>query len=190
LETLYPVILPVPDDKRGIPPRERVKYLSAHARRALALSAQKTNTPLGRLRKDENGYPLPFDGTYWSLSHKPEYVCGVTAPARIGIDIEKIRPCKKALFKRTAGDDEWKLSDMDPFILFFRFWTAKEAVLKAAGTGCKDLSKCRVIQIIDANHLVVDYDRIQWPIEHCFFRDHIASIVMDSFRIQWVLETA
>ena len=129
---------------------------------------------------------MPFNGHYWSLTHKSKYVAAVIASAPMGIDIEKIRSCSKALFRKTARDSEWKLSNTDPFILFYRYWTSKESVLKASGTGIRDLSKCRIIRIIDDNHLVIDYRHQEWLIEHFYFDEHIASIVKNDFHVEWI----
>lgn len=185
---LYPVILAVPDKEQKLTGREKVANLSNHARRALEISAQKSCIELGDLTKNENGAPLPFDGNYWSLTHKPIYVGGVIAPTQIGIDIEKIRPCSKALFRKTANESEWGLSDADSFKLFFRYWTSKESVLKASGTGIRDLSKCRIVQIIDHNHLVINYEDRKWLIEHFYFDGHIASVVKNDFDVEWTIE--
>lgn len=185
---LYPVILAVPDEEQKLTGREKVANLSNHARRALEISAQKSCIELGDLTKNENGAPLPFGGNYWSLTHKPIYVGGVIAPTQIGIDIEKIRPCSKALFRKTANESEWGLSDADSFNLFFRYWTSKESVLKASGTGIRDLSKCRIVQIIDHNHLVINYEDRKWLIEHFYFDGHIASVVKNDFDVEWTIE--
>ncbi len=185
---LYPVILAVPDKEQKLTGREKVANLSNHARRALEISAQKSCIELGDLTKNENGAPLPFDGNYWSLTHKPIYVGGVIAPTQIGIDIEKIRPCSKALFRKTANESEWGLSDADSFKLFFRYWTSKESVLKASATGIRDLSKCRIVQIIDHNHLVINYEDRKWLIEHFYFDGHIASVVKNDFDVEWTIE--
>jgi len=81
--TIYPVILAVPDEVVGFKPRDRVKFLSRHARQALKQSAQKSNMPLGELKQDENGAPLPSDGVYWSITHKTRRRTGM-GPGRPG----------------------------------------------------------------------------------------------------------
>ena len=189
---IYPVILPVPERVKSFKPRDRVIYLSRHARRALEISAAKSGIPLGDLSKNKNGAPLPFDGMYWSISHKREFVGGVVAPWPIGIDIEKIKPCSDALFRKTAADSEWALAGKagKSLNLFFRYWTAKEAVLKAAGTGLKDLSTCCVRLITNELHLLIEYQNQSWQIEHFFFNGHIASIVAAADRIQWTLSNS
>ncbi len=184
---ICPVILAVPEDDQQLKARERVENLSLHARKALDISAEKSGVVVTNLLKDEHGAPLPFNGNYWSVTHKPAYVAGVIASKRIGIDIEKIRSCSPALFKKTASDSEWDLSNEDAFKLFFRYWTAKESVLKASSAGIRDLSKCRVAHIMDANHLLIDYQDKTWIIEHFFFNGHIASVVKYDVDVEWTL---
>ncbi len=187
MTSIYPVILAVPDDKRNLSGKNRTLYLSRHARYALEISAKKSHIHLGGLLKDKNGVPMPCGDNYWSLSHKPAYVAAVVAPERIGIDIEEIRTCSESLFRKIADHREWELADTDKFELFFRYWTAKETVLKAVGTGLKDLSKCKIAQIIDENNLAIDYMNERWLVEHLFFNGHIASVIKGSFNIKWTV---
>ena len=69
-QTLFPVILPVDTIAKGTPGKEKVQRLSRIAREALTLSAEKSGAPLWEFEKDKNDVPLPFDGNYWSVSHK------------------------------------------------------------------------------------------------------------------------
>jgi 4'-phosphopantetheinyl transferase len=184
---IHPVILAVPPEVTGFKPKDRVVFLSRHARKALQKSAEKSGIRLGGLTKDENGAPVPADGVYWSITHKTRYVGGVVAPAAIGIDIEKIRSCSAALFLKTAGEEEWSLAGdkKKTPTTFFRFWTSKEAVVKACGTGIRDLRKCRIHRIPDAEHLEIRFDEKNWRIEHFYFDGHIASIVKNKYEIDW-----
>ena len=181
---MHPVILAVPDTVNDLKPKERASFLSRHARHALALSAEKSRITLGELAQDERNTPLPFNGTFWSITHKTEFVGGVVAPSPIGIDIEKMYARANSLYNKTASDAEWALTDRS-VNTFFRYWTSKEAVIKAAGTGLKDLLKCRVIRIYDDRHLGIEYKTKKWRIEHAYFEDHIASIVQNDFKINW-----
>jgi 4'-phosphopantetheinyl transferase len=184
--TIYPVILAVPAAVRKLKPQGRVKFLSGHARRAVEISAAKSRTTLGNLAQDERKAPLPFNGNYWSITHKPEFVGAVVAPSPIGIDIEKLCSRSKSLFQKTASDAEWALADKTT-TTFFRYWTAKEAVLKAGGIGLKDLLRCRIIRILDDHHLDLEYSGQKWKVEHRFFNGHIASVVKNDFQIEWTI---
>ena len=189
-KTLHPVILPVPEKVQAFKPRDRVLFLSRYARCALTRSADKSGIPAGEWHKNADGIPLPFEGTFWSISHKNQFVAGVVAPAPIGIDIERIRDLSQGLFRKTALDCEWALAETGErsLMTFYRFWTSKEAVLKATGIGIKDLLKCQVRRLIDDRHLSIHYEGKDWLIEHFFFDRHIASIVQNDYRIDWVVE--
>ena len=189
-QVIYPVILAVPGEVGDLKPRDRVKFLSRHARRALKLSAQKSNMRIGELKQTENGAPLPCNEIYWSITHKTQYVGGVVAPTPIGIDIERIRECSRGLYAKTAGDREWALADPEknPLITFFRYWTSKEALVKTSGSGLKDLLKCQVTLVIDDRHIQIRYADREWLIEHFYFDQHLASITQDTYQIEWTLE--
>ena len=184
--TLYPVMLAVPPSARALSPRSRVQFLSRHARKALEISARKSNFELGELVQDDTGKPLPVNGVHWSLTHKTDYVGAVASLGTIGIDLEKIIPRNtRALFRKTADPKEWDLASNQSWGVFHRYWTAKEAVLKATGIGIRDLSTCRVIEVPDHHHLTIHYADRLWPIEHHYFNGHIASIVKTTERIVW-----
>ncbi len=184
---IYPVILAVPESASGLMGREKVNYLSMHARSALKISAEKRSVIFAEPEKDEDGVPLPFNNHYWSLSHKSEFVGGVVAPAKTGLDIEKIKSVSNGLYKKIGGDDEWSLKTSDRQTLFFRYWTSKEAVVKASGTGFKDIPKCKVVRLPDDNSLVIEYCDTEWLLEHFFFNGHIASVVKNTFNVKWKL---
>ncbi len=187
--SVYPVILPVPEPARQLSARKKVIYLSGFARRAVKLSADKGNIRLDDLSKDSDGAPVPLDGVYWSITHKSAFVGGVAARYPIGLDIEKVKPCSQGLKNKVAGKNEWALSTQPSDRLFFRFWTAKEAVLKAVGVGLKDLTRCKIAKLVDETHLTIRYAGRIWHIEQYDFDGHMAAVVLDGPPIHWTVES-
>jgi len=184
---LFPVILPVIEDINGLPGGQKVARLSHIAREALRLSAEKCNITLEDPVKDEDDVPCPSNGIHWSLSHKPKCVAAVVSNARIGIDVEEIKPRTEQVFDTVASDEEWELGKDRSWDTFFRYWTAKEAALKAVGIGISGLKKCRVISIPDEKHITLDYQGSLFHIEQRYYGDHIVSVLKDDNEIQWVI---
>ena len=185
ITTLYPVLLPVPQADQRLNGRDKVKALSRLARLALMKSCEKSGFCLDTFPKNEKGVPLSVGGVHWSLTHKPDMVGGVAARLPVGMDLETIRPVKDALLAKVAGEDEWQLVSGDRQKAFFRFWTAKEAVLKAVGKGMVGLSRCRVVEIVDDTRMMLTYDKTRWPVAHFWFEDHVAALTPHHFAISW-----
>ena len=186
--TLFPVILPVAEAGHKLSGREKVSRLSRIAREALRLSAERGGLTLGELRKDKNDVPCPFDGNYWSLAHKSKYVTAVVSKEKIGIDIEEIKPRSESIFDRVASEEEWELSKDRSWDIFFRYWTAKEATLKAIGIGIGGLKACRVTSIPDENHIVLNYRGRSFQVEQFYYRNHIVSVLKDDNEIEWIIQ--
>ena len=183
----FPVILPVPESDRPLKGREKVQALSRLARVALARSCQESGLRLNALPKNDQGVPLPLDGVYWSVSHKSDVVGGVAASLPVGMDLETIRPVSEALLAKVAGEDEWRLIRGNRQRHFFRFWTAKEAVLKAVGKGMAGLSHCRVAAIVDDTRMMLVYDDTRWPVTHFWFHGHVAALTSHDADVSWTL---
>jgi 4'-phosphopantetheinyl transferase len=184
--TLFPVIMPVIEAGRKPLGKEKVASQSRIAREALKLSAEKSRVRLGELLKDEKGVPCPVAGTYWSLSHKPKYVAAVVSKENVGIDIEEIKPRAASLFAHVASDEEWALKERSWDILF-RYWTAKEAILKVIGIGISGLKTCRIISVPDENHITLGYNGHLFLVEQLRYKDHIVSVLKDANKIEWVV---
>ncbi|GAH46350.1 unnamed protein product [marine sediment metagenome] len=186
--TLFPVILPVAEVGHELSGIEKVARLSRISREALRLSAEKGGVTLGELRKDKNDVPCPFDGNYWSLSHKSKYVTAVVSKERIGIDIEEIKPRSESVFSLVASDEEWDLGEDKSWDTFFRYWTAKEAALKAIGIGVGRLKACRVISVPDENHIVLNYRERFFRVEQLHYNNHIVSVLKDENEVEWIIQ--
>src|SRR5437899_10903131 len=89
---LHPVILRLlPEDLR-LHGRARLQAQSRRAREALAPSCEASGDSLGPPEKGDRNAPLPFRGTFWSLSHKPRFVPAVVRPLPIGSALEEVTP--------------------------------------------------------------------------------------------------
>ena len=187
-QTLHPVILPVSEKIAALSGRKKQSELSSHARKALFLSARISDVILGDLRKGERGNPLPSNGIYWSVSHTFDYVAAVAAPFPVGVDIEQIKRFTPSLKMRVAAPEEWQLAEKIDELLYCRFWTAKEAILKVVGEGLRGLSKCSISEIVDEAHLNVTFGADSWTVSHFFnVPGHIASISVPQDKAQWHL---
>ena len=184
---IFPVILPVSDADKRLKGRDKVKALSRLARSALMKSCEQSGLHLDAVPKSEKGVPLPVGGVHWSLTHKSDMVGGVASLSPVGVDLEAIRPVNHALLAKVADDDEWRLVSGDRQKAFFRFWTAKEAVLKAVGKGMAGLSRCRILSVVDDTRRTLAYDDTRWPVAHFWFDGHVAALTARHFSVTWTL---
>lgn len=112
---------------------KRYLYSRAVLRQQLALFSHR---PLAELHIKHDAYNKPYltDGPYFSISHSYPFCAIAIANHPIGIDIEYTsQPIDPVLFEVCLSEKEkanWEChSD------FYMYWCAKEAVLKAYGTG-------------------------------------------------------
>ncbi len=183
---IHPVISAVPTSAIELKGREKVAALGRCARDALKHSAAISQLALGPLEKKSNGAPVPCKGVHWSLTHKERYVAAVCAPFAVGIDIEKIKPFNEKLYLRIADEREWALAPEMTEPLFFRYWTAKEAVLKAMGVGMVGLSQCRIKTIVDHNNLKLTYADTPWTVSQYWGpNDHIVAVTANGVNVEW-----
>jgi 4'-phosphopantetheinyl transferase len=178
--------MPVIEAGRKLSGKEEAADLSRIAREALRLSGEKIGVRLGELLKDENGVPCPVAGVYWSISHKPKYVAAVVNKDKVGIDIEEMKPRTESLFAYVASDDEWRLAERS-WHTFFRYWTAKEAILKAIGIGIGGLKTCRIVSVPDENHIILDCKGQSFLVEHLLHKNHIVSVLKGDNQVEWVV---
>lgn len=186
---IHPVILLCGPSPPGLAGPERVARQRTLAREALARSARYAGTVLPALEKDADGAPIPADGWYWSLSHKPEVAAAVIAPVPVGIDVETVRTVVEGLHRKIAEDAEWEMAGGVAPDTLFRFWTAKEAVLKRAGTGLRELSHCRIAAIDGDTHMRLEHRGQVVTVRHLCSGKHIVAITDTGSAIRWHIET-
>lgn len=185
--TLLPVILPVTENIGEFPQGKQAAFLSRVSKEALKLSADKSGIMLGQLSQDGNGAPLPFDNHYWSVSHKPRYVAAVVSTDKIGIDIEEVKPRGESVLSYVATKEEWDLCGGKSWDAFFRYWTAKEAVLKAVGIGLGGLKTCQVISVPDETNVVLQYRDCVYQVEQLRYNSHIVSVLKADNEVEWII---
>ncbi|MCC7292304.1 MAG: 4'-phosphopantetheinyl transferase superfamily protein [Phycisphaerales bacterium] len=142
---LHIVLIPIPDNGRDVPPRERIRRQRDAAAHALDESARLSGLPRLAWERDAAGVPVFDRGVCWSLSHKPSIAAGVVAAKPVGVDVEVVQPRNEGLWEYVASREEQDRAGTRDWPMFFRFWTAKEAVLKANRVGLSRLDDCRVI---------------------------------------------
>jgi 4'-phosphopantetheinyl transferase len=115
----------------------------------------------------------------------------VASSEPVGIDLESLRPVSPALYARLAGQGEWALGRRMDEALFLRFWTAKEAVLKAVGKGLAGLAQCRITAIPDERHVRVVYADDEWIVAQCPVGvKHLVAVTIRGHKVEWHLPDA
>ena len=90
-------------------------------------------------------------GLLFNLSHSQDLaLCGVSYQNQIGVDLEYIRTMSdlEGLAKRFFSSREYEhlrlISPQEQQQIFFRYWTCKEAYLKATGDGLVELEEIEI----------------------------------------------
>jgi len=187
LPALNPVVKRVPGEILALGGRASVQALGLLARECVRLSAEKSGLPLPHeFPKGDRGEPLPVQGVNWSLSHKKSCVAGIASCWKSGIDVERLRPVSDGLVRRICQPGELELFECRESVgMFFRVFTAKEAVLKLKGVGLAGLSRVRITSVPDHDSLVAEYDGSPVTIIHFWMDDHLVSMVNNGSEINW-----
>ena len=132
---------------RFVFPRDRVRHTIAHGalRHLLGRYLAVAPASLG-FSANAAGKPVLLQpagtGLHFNLSHSDERaLLGVSAEHELGIDLEKVRANIEALAISRHyffGSEREAIEQAPPDVrddVFFRYWVAKEAVLKAQGVG-------------------------------------------------------
>ncbi|MFT4542355.1 MAG: phosphopantetheinyl transferase [Planctomycetota bacterium] len=174
---LMPVMLqPGLQDKRT-PPPERIAAQRTASKRAVRASATRNAASIGVLRKAGSGAPLQTQGWHYSLSHCSSWVAGVIHRAPVGIDVEAVQERRQELVEKALSDEERSLMpEQDAALAFARAWTAKESILKRAGIGLGDLSKCKIIEQQAADELVLEYKGERQLVRQLVHEGHVFAL--------------
>jgi len=91
-------------------------------------------------------------GIAFNLTHTDRLAClAVTRGEAVGVDLERVREVKDDFIAYALNPDEHaRVLSLDPDArrhAFFRYWTAKEAYLKATGTGLWQLLKTFDVEV-------------------------------------------
>jgi 4'-phosphopantetheinyl transferase len=127
---------------------DRNTYIGAHALlRTMLSGATGLPTATWRYARPPFGKPelapsRPGGGLRFNLSHTRGFVACAIAHDEIGLDVEASdRPIDFAIADRFFAPEEARLVNAAPpeqkAFLFFRFWTLKEAFIKATGEGLR-----------------------------------------------------
>lgn len=187
---LCPVVRPTPGQGTHLPAPVRVANQRRAARSACHNSAQRLGLKIPELRQDREGVPQPVNGWHWSVSHTRGVVCGVVYPAPIGIDVERVQRRRQEIVAATATRAEYDVAGGFRWHNFTRIWSAKEAVLKKAGCGLAELSKCVLVATPTPRAMVIHHRGEMHYVHQNFHRGHYVSIsadVADDAEIRWDL---
>ncbi|WP_142685283.1 4'-phosphopantetheinyl transferase family protein [Chitinophaga polysaccharea] len=135
--------------------------LGKHLLRYSLLRRQLPYT-LADIEYTANRRPFINGAPDFNITHSATAVAfAVAEKGRVGIDIEKPQLLPMDDFRQQFSGEEWYniCQDPAPPAIFYRYWTKKEAVLKAAGTGLND-----ALHLLNTTTDVVHYDQHTWQL--------------------------
>ncbi len=165
---------------------EMMNLSGRYARHALRISGEYSGFYPEHINKDKEGKPKCCNGIYWSITHKTDCVAGIVSNSPIGIDIEKIKSVSEPLFEKICKPEEKCIfGQYDRDLIFFRCFTAKEAVLKLTGIGLRGLNDTRIVDTLGQSGLITEYKGNIYKIEHLIIDELIISVVKNNSKIIW-----
>lgn len=169
--------------------KERILEMSRSARQCAVYSAGLARLDARAFKKNGTGIPVPFNGVYWSVSHKPDVAAGIVSQNPVGIDIEKIKPVSEGLFERIVRKNEVDLFSREQrAVLFFKVFTAKESVLKITGAGLKGLFKTKVVAVQEPCDICIRFENRNFWVENYAFDHYLASVTKNNDDVQWTVK--
>lgn len=139
--------------------QDRRHYVLAHGGlRAVLRRYLGVNPGLVALGRTETGKPFVMRDTRmhsaitFNLSHAHgRALIAVSNAQEVGVDLELVRAdvdaakLSERYFAPSEHREVMQSVDEERAIRFFRYWVAKEAVLKALGSGLRGLSSCEIV---------------------------------------------
>lgn len=134
---------------------------------------------LSGLQYNTHHRPYFEGGSDFNIAHSGNIViCCATDMGKIGADIEEIKPIDLDEYTDHFTENEWNIirNSPDPIIGFYNFWTRKEAVLKATGTGFHT-----PLNTVDVSEDMIIYNNVTWHLQKISINEkylcHVASTV-------------
>ncbi|HET6244463.1 MAG: 4'-phosphopantetheinyl transferase superfamily protein [Bacteroidetes bacterium] len=115
-------------------------------------------------------FDLPMD---FNISHSEELViCAWSNKGKIGVDVEAIKPIDFNDLKKAMNEKEWALiqNSTDSLREFYKYWSIKESVLKAEGSGLSILLEDMVITDTE-----VILQKNKWHIQELLLNNNYSS---------------
>ena len=115
-------------------------YGSLFGKLLLRMALQRAGCPddLSALHFNVNEKPFLENGPEFNLSHSGNrVVCILSRQGRVGIDLEAVRDMTIGDLQTQFTPAEWSriMASEIPLRTFYRYWTAKESLIKADGRG-------------------------------------------------------
>ena len=190
MRELNVVVHRTPDQGHEHSGAERVGAQRAASRAALADCAARTGATVTEFRADEEGAPLPSEGWRWTVSHDAVLAAATLDRDPVGVDLARIALRRDERGAQGLDDSERSLLEPlapDPALAFTRAWTAKEAVLKAEGSGLGKLSRCKLLAALDETSLWVRLEGRLVLVRQRRFEQHIIAVAAqgEQWRVCW-----
>jgi len=144
---------------RFVRPEDQGRFILAHGGLRMILARYLAAEPGGlRFQLGPTGKPTLLDQKcgrphlQFNLSHSGgRMLVSVSKGQEVGIDLEQVRdnrePLKLAERFYAPAEFQWIMSRpaSDHALQFYHLWVAKEAFLKAQGTGISSLQQCEIL---------------------------------------------
>lgn len=132
--------------------------------RLLADFGESQLADLRTLDYTSNNRPFIKGRIDFNISHSGnKVVCAASAIGKVGLDIEWMAKCNPEDFKEYFNEEDvmHMNADPNPPLLFYRFWTRREALSKAMGSGIlfkESISLTDLVNLGKKNYQLTNFD--------------------------------